>query len=316
MSNHWQPTASLSNLKKRAAILAKIRQFFADHDVLEVETPCLAQHTVSDPYLISIESVFPNQTEKKYYLQTSPEYHMKRLLAAGYGSIFQIGKSFRADEAGRLHNPEFTMLEWYRIGFTLNDLMDNVDQLLQRVLTVGKAERLSYQQIFQQHLKLDPLKIELTELKACAEKYKLNDPGCTTVDDWLMYLFSSLIEPKLQTLTFIHSFPASQAALATLNKDNPSVSDRVEVYYKGMELANGFYELTEVEQQRQRFIANNKQRQQMGLTEISLDDFFLQALEHGLPECSGIALGIDRLVMLATNTSSINEVICFPVTRA
>jgi lysyl-tRNA synthetase class 2 len=313
----WMPTASKKMLQQRAEILQKIRQFFQTREVLEVETPALSHHTVTDPHLYALSCSSSSIENQTLYLQTSPEYHMKRLLCAKMGSIFQIGKAFRADEQGRLHNPEFTMLEWYRVGFNHHDLMDDMDELLDSILQCGHAMRYTYQHVFQYYLQVDPLSASVEALKQCAAYHGLNDPGLEdNHDDWLMLLFSHLIEPQLMDLTYVYDFPASQAVLARVNQKDPRVADRFEVYCRGMELANGFYELANAEEQRARFMAEITTRQQMGRAEIALDENFLQALEHGLPECAGVALGIDRLIMIALKATTIDEVITFPFARA
>lgn len=306
----WQPTASIENLHVRATIIRKIREFFTARDVLEVETPVLASNTVTNPYIESLSCHF--NKSPVLYLQTSPEYHMKRLLAAGSGSIFQICKAFRAEENGRLHNVEFTLLEWYRMGFDHHNLMDEIDILLQMLLNCTPALRYRYQEIFQKYLSIDPLSVSLTQLKSIAAENNLNDPKLN--DDksaWLMYLFSFLLEPKLQPLTFIYDFPAAQASLARLNDDDTRLASRFEVYYKGVELANGFHELTDEHEQRQRFIADLQLRKEMKLTKVAIDEKFLQALNSGLPDCAGVALGVDRLVMLVIAANAIDEVLTF-----
>lgn len=310
----WQPSASKKNLQARAKIIQAIRQFFIDRDVLEVETPVLAQHTVSDPYLDSVSATVSQQT---YFLQTSPEYHMKRLLCANIGSIFQICKSFRVDEKGSLHNPEFTMLEWYRVGFDHHQLMDEMDELLQNILNCSSAQRFTYQTVFQKIVNIDPLATNINELITCAEKKGINDPGLgDSIDDWLMLLFSYCIEPELQALTFVYDFPASQSALARVNSQDPRVSDRFEVYFKGIELANGFHELADSAEQRQRFVKNNQTRQAMNKPQMQIDEWFLSALENGLPDCAGVALGVDRLVMLALQETHLADVLSFDFERA
>jgi lysyl-tRNA synthetase class 2 len=313
----WMPTASKKNLLRRAEILQNIRHFFQQRDVLEVETPFLSHHTVTNPYIHSLSCPYPANDKQTFYLQTSPEYHMKRLLSAEMGSIFQICKSFRLDEQGRLHNPEFTMMEWYRIGFTHHDLMDEMDVLLQTILHCEQAERYTYQAIFEKHLQLDPLTATVEQLRNYAEQNNLNDPGLEdNVDDWLMLLFSHFIEPHLTNVTFVYSFPASQATLSRINKDDPRVCDRFEVYARGMELANGFYELANATEQRERFEAEVIERQQLGNAALDIDENFIAALEHGLPDCAGVALGIDRLLMIAMDADSIEDVITFPFARA
>jgi lysyl-tRNA synthetase class 2 len=312
----WQPTADITTLKHRAEIVEKIRHFFRERYVIEVETPVLSKHTVTDVHLHSLSTIYPDNKEK-YYFQTSPEYHMKRLLAAGSGSIFQICKSFRVDESGRLHNPEFTMLEWYRINFDHHQLMDEIAQLLNVILLVETVERYTYQQIFQDYLQCDPLMASVDDLKDLRKQYSLNTPELgDDKDAWLMLLFSHLIEPQLQKPTFIYDFPASQAALAKLNKRDKRVADRFELYIDGMEIANGFNELSNVREQRSRFKQDQKKRKSMGYEAIEIDERFLSALSEGFPSCSGVALGVDRLVMLALKKNHINEVITFPFESA
>jgi lysyl-tRNA synthetase class 2 len=242
---------------------------------------------------------------------------MKRLLCADMGSIFQICKSFRLDEQGRVHNPEFTMMEWYRVGFDHHDLMNEMDELLQPILGCPKAERYTYQTVFQKYLQLDPLTAPVEELKNYAKQNGLNDPGLEdNKDNWLMLLFSHFVEPQLQALTFVYSFPASQATLSRINQQDPRTCDRFEVYARGIELANGFYELANAAEQRARFEAEIVERQQIGNSALEIDEHFIAALEYGLPDCAGVALGIDRLVMIALEVDSIDDVITFPFARA
>jgi lysyl-tRNA synthetase class 2 len=306
MHPNWQPTASFSHLKLRAEILTKIRQFFADRDVLEVETPLLCTATVTDPHLHSLV------TTKNLYLQTSPEFAMKRLLCAGSGSIYQICKAFRDDEQGRQHNPEFTMMEWYRLDFNLQDLMQETDELLQHILGTPPAEKLTYQQAFEKYVGINPHTAEITELKKRVE----NIVGVVDDRDTLLQLIMGQhIEPHLK-LTFIYDFPASQAALARIRPGNLPVAERVEVYINGMELANGFYELADANEQKQRFLNDLEQRKKLGYPAVPYDEKLIAALAHGLPDCSGLALGIDRLIMIAAQTNNIADVITFPIDRA
>ena len=319
----WQPTASIDNLRKRSALLHTIRQFFASRDVLEVDTPLLSHGTVTDVHLHAFHSEFAYSHTGKpetLYLQTSPEYAMKRLLCAGAGSIYQICKAFRHEGAGRFHNPEFTMLEWYRIGFDHHQLMDDMDALLTATLHTDTAERISYQDVFVRELSIDPLDITVAELQAKAVDCGLDMAGemPDDVDTLLQLLFSLTIEPNIGATRpcFVFGFPVSQAALARVNLQDPRTADRFEVYYKGIELANGFYELANAKEQRQRFENDNALRRQAGLPELPIDEHFLAALEAGLPECAGVALGIDRLVMLALQADHIQDVTAFPVSRA
>ncbi len=319
----WQPSASIANLLKRATILTEIRRFFADRGVLEVETPAMSQATVTDIHLVPFETRFvgPGAAEgKTLYLMTSPEYHMKRLLAAGSGPIYQMGRSFRNEEAGIHHNPEFTMLEWYRPRYDMYRLMNEVDDLLQQVLDCNSAETLSYQQAFTRHLNVDPLSADKAELREAAAKLDLSNIADTEEDrdTLLQLLFTMGVEPHIgrDKPAFVYHFPATQASLAEISTEDHRVAERFEVYYKGIELANGFRELTDGREQRQRFEQDNRKRAARGLPQHPIDNNLLDALEHGMPECSGVALGVDRLIMIALGATSLRDVLAFPVTRA
>ncbi|RUT66447.1 elongation factor P lysine(34) lysyltransferase [Morganella morganii] len=319
----WQPTAPIANLLKRAKIVNEIRHFFADRGVLEVETPTMSQATVTDVHLRAFETQFTGPGAAQgitLYLMTSPEYHMKRLLAAGSGPIYQMGRSYRNEEAGRYHNPEFTMLEWYRPHYDIYRLINEVDDLLQQTLECESAESLSYQQAFLRYLDIDPLTAEKDKLREVAAKLDVSNIADTEEDRdiILQLLFMVGVEPHigLEKPTFIYHFPASQASLAEISSEDHRVAERFEVYYKGVELANGFRELTDAAEQRQRFERDNRKRAGMGLPEQPIDENLLAALEHGFPECAGVALGIDRLIMLALGAERISDVIAFPVDRA
>ncbi|MDU6924562.1 elongation factor P--(R)-beta-lysine ligase [Franconibacter helveticus 513] len=319
----WQPSASIPNLLKRAAIMAEIRRFFADRCVLEVETPCMSQATVTDIHLFPFKTRFVGPGHSQgldLYLMTSPEYHMKRLLAAGCGPVFQLCRSFRNEEMGRHHNPEFTMLEWYRPHYDMYRLMNEVDDLLQQVLECQPAESLSYQQAFLRHLDIDPLSADKNQLREAAAKLDLSNIADTEEDrdTLLQLLFTMGVEPHIgkERPAFVYHFPASQAALAQISTEDHRVAERFEVYFKGMELANGFHELTDAREQRQRFEQDNRKRAQRGLEQQPVDYNLLEALEAGLPDCSGVALGVDRLIMLALGAESLSEVIAFTVDRA
>ncbi|WP_432693296.1 elongation factor P--(R)-beta-lysine ligase [Morganella morganii] len=319
----WQPTAPIANLLKRAKIVNEIRHFFADRGVLEVETPTMSQATVTDVHLRAFETQFTGPGAAQgitLYLMTSPEYHMKRLLAAGSGPIYQMGRSYRNEEAGRYHNPEFTMLEWYRPHYDMYRLINEVDDLLQQTLECESAESLSYQQAFLRYLDIDPLTAEKDKLREVAAKLDVSNIADTEEDRdiILQLLFMVGVEPHigLEKPTFIYHFPANQASLAEISSEDHRVAERFEVYYKGVELANGFRELTDATEQRQRFERDNRKRASMGLPEQPIDENLLAALEHGFPECAGVALGIDRLIMLALGAERISDVIAFPVDRA
>ncbi|GAA3907647.1 MULTISPECIES: elongation factor P--(R)-beta-lysine ligase [Gibbsiella] len=319
----WQPSAPIANLLKRAAILAEVRRFFADRGVLEVETPTMSQATVTDVQLFPFQTRFVGPgaaAGMTLYMMTSPEYHMKRLLAAGSGPIYQLGRSFRNEEAGRYHNPEFTMLEWYRPHYDMYRLMNEVDDLLQQVLDCDSAETLSYQQAFLRHLDVDPLSADKAQLREVAAKLDLSNIADTEEDrdTLLQLLFVMGVEPHIgrEKPAFVYHFPATQASLAEISTEDHRVAERFEVYFKGIELANGFRELTDSSEQRKRFEQDNRKRAALGLPEHPIDNYLLDALKHGMPECSGVALGVDRLVMLALGAESLDEVIAFPVMRA
>lgn len=319
----WQPNASIATLLKRAKIVCDIRRFFVERGVLEVETPAMSQATTTDIHLFPFQTRFigPGAADGlTLYLMTSPEFHMKRLLAAGSGPIYQMGKSFRNEEAGRYHNPEFTMLEWYRPHFDMYRLMNEVDDLLQQIFDCEASEVVSYQQIFIRHLDIDPLSADKAQLRAAAVKLNMDELVNREEDrdTLLQMLFVFGVEPHIgqEKPTFVYHFPATQACLAEISTEDYRVAERFEVYYKGVELANGFRELTNAEEQRQRFEQENRKRAARNLTIHPIDENFLAALEYGMPECSGVALGVDRLVMIALDTASISDVMAFTVERA
>ncbi|MEZ8105863.1 elongation factor P--(R)-beta-lysine ligase [Vibrio cortegadensis] len=323
MGSDWQPSASIAKLQQRALLLASIRQFFAERQVLEVETPAISHATVTDVHLHTFQTDFigPGYADGSHlYLMTSPEFHMKRLLAAGSGCIYQIGKAFRNEENGRYHNPEFTMLEWYRVGFDHHDLMAEMDALLQQVLQCEAAEKMTYQNAFLQVLGVCPLEASMQQLKVVGNELGLSDIAESEEDrdTLLQLLFSVGVENKigLQVPAIVYDFPASQAALARINKQDPRVADRFEVYFKGIELANGFHELDDAKEQLARFEADNQKRVEMGLSPQPIDHHLIAALEAGLPACAGVALGIDRLIMLALNCDHIDDVTAFPFPKA
>ncbi|RMW84673.1 elongation factor P--(R)-beta-lysine ligase [Aggregatibacter aphrophilus] len=317
----WQPTASVKNLLTRAKLLAEIRRFFTDRGLLEVETPVLSEFGVTDVHLATFSTEFISpfgEQSKTLWLSTSPEYHMKRLLAAGSGPIFQIGKVFRNEEAGNRHNPEFTMLEWYRPHFDMYRLINEVDDLLQQILECPPAESMSYQFAFQQYVGLDPLSADLSELVEKAEKHQLIGAENESRDTLLQFLFSTVVEPQIgqEAPVVVYHFPASQAALAQISSEDLRVAERFEFYYKGLELANGFHELSDAREQLRRFQQDNLQREKMGLPVRAIDIRLLAALQAGIPNCSGVALGVDRLLMIAMGTESIKDVISFAIDNA
>ena len=302
-------------------MLQDIRAFFLAHQVMEVETPILSHAATSEVHLTSWSASAPGHATAPYYLHTSPELAMKRLLAAGCGDIYQICKVFRADEQGQRHNPEFSLLEWYRLGFDLDALMLEVEALLTSFLQPQlktPAQFSTYQEIFLEYLQCDPLTSSTEALIASYRRYTDADaPAQMAHDDWLDLMLSTLIEPRLprDRLIFIHHYPATQASLAQLDHHDPRTAKRFEVFYNGLELANGFEELIDADEQRHRMQQENEIRQQKGLPEVELDEHFLAALQAGLPACSGVALGLDRLLMLMTSKKHIDEVLTFSIDR-
>ncbi|MFA7095098.1 MAG: EF-P lysine aminoacylase EpmA [Gammaproteobacteria bacterium] len=324
----WRPSALLEILRLRARLLARIRSFFEDRGVLEVETPILSAAAVTDPNLASFATRYTGPGAPQgcmLYLHTSPEFPMKRLLAAGSGSIYQICKVFRDGEAGRRHNPEFTMVEWYRVGFDHHALMDEVEALV--VAAIGDrvdlqpAERLSYGEAFERYAAIDPHTASAEALRECALRHGIAPVaglGLEQRDAWLDLLLTHVVEPRLGAgrLTFLYDYPASQAALARVRPGSPALAERFELYLGGIELANGFHELGDAREQRRRFEADNARRVAEGLPPLPIDERLLAALEHGLPPCAGVALGFDRLVMIAGGFDSLRDVIPFPVEKA
>lgn len=329
----WRPTATRAVLEQRAQALTRVREFFAWRSVLEVDTPAVVNAPVTDVHIHSAEVRFAGAAQR-YYLHTSPEFAMKRLIASGSGDIFQICHVARALERGRHHNTEFTLIEWYRLGFSLDQLMDEVEALARAVLgPVAQpmhSERISYVDAFRVTLDIDPLTASLDELRTCARSAGLvESPSTSTApltredviaerDALLEFLIGVKIGPTLGTnaLTFLHRYPASQAALARLDPHDPRVALRFELYCQGIELANGFHELASAGEQRTRFERDLAERRRRGLPADRLDELLLDALEAGLPDCAGVAVGFDRLLMIATGASHIDQVLPFPIERA
>ena len=318
---NWRPTASLAALRRRAAALQATRDFFRTRQVLEVETPVMVNAPVSDVNIGSVKAEVPGHAGPPLFLHTSPEYAMKRLLAAGAGDIFQVCHVFRGAERGRQHNPEFTMVEWYRLGFSLEQLMGEVADLV-RVL-LGRdlpTEFVSYREAVRRHAGFDPLDVEIEELQRAAQALGLDAQHAREAgrDELLDLVVGAQVGPALGTdaLTFIHRYPASQAALARLDTGDPRLALRFELYHRGVELANGYHELTNAAEQRMRFSADQQARASRGLPVATLDQHLLAALEAGLPDCAGVALGFDRVLMLALDAASIDDVLAFPTERA
>ncbi|ODN67310.1 EF-P lysine aminoacylase EpmA [Methylophaga muralis] len=305
-----------SMLKRRAKLLANVRRFFSVRNVLEVSTPILSSAAPTAPYLDSFSTQFSaGNNAKTLYLHTSPEFAMKRLLAAGSGAIYQIATVFRNGELGRQHTPEFSMLEWYRPGFSLTDLMAEVDALMQQVIGLPAAVIFRYRDLFMEYLQLDIEQADDETLKQLALE---RIPGLTADwqtdrDGWLEMLMSQLIEPQfsaLDTPVMVTEFPATQAQLAKIeiNTEGHPVARRFELYAGGMELANGYDELCDATELRQRFELDNQLRQQQGKPQMPIDENLLAAMQSGLPQCSGVALGLDRLMMLHMSVNNISQV--------
>lgn len=321
MAIDWQPSASIETLRERARLMAKVRAFFAQRDVLEVETPMLGQGGSTDVHLVSLHTLArTDKGQRRLWLQTSPEFHMKRLLAAGSGPIFQLARSFRDGEIGARHNIEFTMLEWYRPQFTLNKLINESTTLIMLLLPYfpGPVVQYRYRELFHTHLEIDPFTTSLEKLRALAAErtqmsaHALADEGRDTCLDLLMGM---VIEPLLgqYELSVVIDYPASQAALAQRHQDADGewVASRFEIYLKGIELANGYQELTDASEQRARFAEDNAERRRLGLPEVDIDERLLAALEHGMPEGAGVALGMDRLIQLALGKARLQDVLAF-----
>jgi len=308
---NWRPTADLDRIKLRASVNAEIRRFFAERHVLEVETPVLGRYTVSEP---NIESFRLSGCAVDTFLQTSPEYCMKRLLAAGSGDVYSLGKAFRVDECGRYHNREFTLLEWYRLGFDDRSLAHELVELIETLAPGQVACFNTYAELFERATGLHPYQASVAELRAMASR----ELDIQWTDDdrslWLDLLFTHLVEPSFaHGLQVVLDYPGCQSALArvVLDSNGYAVARRFELYWKGIELANGYWELTDAREQQHRFDLDNARREAMGLPVVAADENLLQALAHGLPDCAGVALGVDRLLMCLVDAKSIEEVLTF-----
>ena len=327
----WMPACDIEHLRLRATVLSAIRAFFEQRSVLEVETPLLCRATGTDPQLDFFSSVYhsvPNEKgikDKEMFLQTSPEFAMKRLLAAGSGSIFQICKAFRNAESGRLHNPEFSILEWYQLGFSLDQLMDEVAELLVQLMKkhckIESVHRFSYRELFEQTTGLNPLVFCQKSYADYALKNALSDAVSMCENDhamWLDLIFSFKVQPVLanQKIAMVYGYPAVQASLARINQENPLIADRFEVFIHGVEIGNGFFELSDAMEQERRFDQEISSRRVKGLPAVEKDKLFLEALQSGLPDCSGIALGLDRLLMVMANVGTLSHVMAFPFEKA
>jgi len=317
----WRPGADRERLALRAEVLAGLRAWFSARGVMEVETPLLSPAGSSDPAIDSLETTLAGRS---FFLHTSPEFAMKRLLAAGTGDIYQICRVFRAGEAGRRHNPEFTMLEYYRLGYDDRRLMDEVDELIRAVLgerqRLGPTVRLSYAAAMRRHAGIDPHGDATPALIDALWAADIDVPD-SLVDDrdaLLNLLLATVVEPRFDpsALTFLHDYPASQAALSRLRPGPPATAARFEVFLGGMEIANGFHELADAQEQGARFGQEARARAAAGRDCPPADRRLLAALAAGLPDCAGVAIGVDRLVMIAGGCETIDEALAFAIERA
>lgn len=313
MTQHWRPSATTAVLRARAAALADLRSYFARTGALEVETPLLDRHGTPDPALSHFSVDDP--AGRTRYLQTSPEFAMKRLLAAGSGDIYQVCHAFRREEGSRLHQEEFTLVEWYRVGRDLDGLIEDVVGLLRALGFIGPIRKASYAALCLQHTGLDPHTADTAALAACAASAGARFDSDARADRALLldWLFGCRILPALasEAAVFVHGFPLEQAAYARQLAGPPAVAARFELIAGGIELANGFHEVTDPAEQRARFAAENARRHARGLPPMPVDERLLAAFAHGLPDCAGVALGFDRLLMRLLGRDDIAEVVSF-----
>ena len=296
-----------NRLAERARCLADLRTFMAARGVMSVDVPVLGAATVTDPFIDSLKLV----GEPARYLQTSPEYYLKRLLAAGSGDVYYLGPAFRHDEASRLHRPEFTLLEWYRTGWDDRRLADELLTLLASLKSSVPTRTVTYHEVFTQALGVCPHTTKTAELRKLAKERTHAKFDSPLKSLWLDLLFSHCVQPQLgDGITIVLDYPACMSALAklTTNLQGETIARRFECFWDGIELANGYWELTDAEEQRQRFEADRVRRKTLERDDIKPDERFLAALEEGLPECAGVALGVDRLLMALTGAKDIAEV--------
>ncbi|TKR34211.1 EF-P lysine aminoacylase GenX [Luteimonas gilva] len=324
MAGDWRPSADAEAIKLRARLYSLIRAFFAERGVLEVETPVLSQAGNTDPNIASFSLEFSGRTDgapRTRWLRTSPEYPLKRLLAAGIGDCYELGRVFRDGEAGGRHNPEFTMLEWYRTGWDHHRLIDETAALVAAALAlVGReagVEKIAYRDLYRRQLDVDPAAADVPQFIAALGEVEI-DPAGLDRDDWLDLLMTHRLQPEfpVDRLTVVYDYPASQCALARIRPGDHAVAERFELYLGPLELANGYHELNDADEQRRRFIADLERRRARNLPQPPIDERLLQALDAGLPDCAGVALGIDRLLMAMLGTGRIADALAFAFPRA
>ena len=316
--------ASIEAIRLRARLYELIRRFFADRGVLEVETPILSAGANTDPTIESFSTTFSGHVDacaRVRWMRTSSEFAQTRLLAAGIGDCYELGRVFRNGEAGRRHNPEFTMVEWYRVGWDHRRLIGEVIDLVRAALALtgraGSVHESSYRDLFAATVGLDPLTCDDAQLREALRDFQLDDAGLSR-DDWLDLLLTHRIQPAfpVERITVVYDYPASQCALAKIRAGDPPVAERLEVYVGRHELANGYHELTDAAEQRARFERDNARRRARGLAGLPMDENLLAALDHGMPACAGVALGIERLLMAMTGSEDIRGVLALPFERA
>ena len=308
----------------RARLYALIREFFAARGVLEVETPILSRGANTDPNIESFSAQFSGHVDagpRERWLRTSSEFAQKRLLAAGIGDCYELGRVFRNAEAGQRHNPEFTMLEWYRVGWDHRRLIDETVELVQAALGLvrngAEVYKSTYRDLFRDALGIDPFAAGESDLRSALDDVRIQPAGLTR-DDWLDLLLTHRIQPAFprERISVIFDYPMSQCALAKIRHDDPPVAERFELYVGTQELANGYHELTDATEQRARFMRDNARRHERGLQELPIDENLLAALESGMPDCAGVALGIERLLMVMTGSDDIRDVLAFAFAQA
>jgi len=322
---NWQPSAPMDALRLRADFNRMARAFFHARGVLEVETPMMSRAGNTDPNIASFALEFSGRTDgapRTRWLRTSPEFPLKRLLAAGVGDCYELGRVFRDGEAGGRHNPEFTMLEWYRVGWTLAPLVDETVALVQAALAlVGRqatASRIRFRDLYRERLGFDPMTADLDTVRNAAAGIAIDGEGLTR-DDWLDLLMTHRLQPAFprDAILMVHDYPASQSALArVVERDGVPVAERFELYLGPLELANGYHELTDAAEQRRRFERDGVVRASRGERAPPIDEALLDALAHGMPACAGVALGVDRLLMAMRDTPRIADVLAFDFARA